>query len=77
MSRRSTALEQLYTDWTPAQENTLRKPPKEPADDTQAIATRAYELYQQRAHGESQQDQDWLEAVRKTHRDEAARKQTA
>jgi H+-transporting ATPase len=28
------------------------------------IAARAYELYQQRVHGESPQDQDWLEAER-------------
>jgi H+-transporting ATPase len=48
-----------------------------PADDTQEIATRAYEIYQQRVHGESQQDQDWLEAERETHLEEAAKKKPA
>ncbi|MGA8528496.1 MAG: plasma-membrane proton-efflux P-type ATPase [Acidobacteriaceae bacterium] len=37
---------------------------KTPVDRTPQIAARAYELYQQRVHGESQQDQDWLEAER-------------
>ena len=43
------------------------KPPllaKKPADLTPQIAARAYELYQQRVRGESQADQDWLEAER-------------
>ena len=35
---------------------------KKPIDLTPEIATRAYELYQQRVRGESLQDQDWLEA---------------
>jgi H+-transporting ATPase len=48
-----------------------------PADDTQEIATRAYKIYQQRVHGESQQDQDWLEAERETHLEEAAKKKPA
>ena len=39
-------------------------------DDTQQIATRAYEIYQERIHGESQQDQDWLEAERETRKDQ-------
>ena len=47
------------------------------ADDTQQIAARAYEIYQQRVHGESQQNQDWLEAERETHLEEAARKKPA
>jgi H+-transporting ATPase len=46
-------------------------------DDTKAIAARAFEIYQQRAHGESQQDQDWLEAERETHLEEAAKKKPA
>lgn len=46
-------------------------------DDTQQIATRAYEIYQERIHGESQQDQDWLEAERETHLEEAAKKKPA
>ncbi|MGB8539582.1 MAG: plasma-membrane proton-efflux P-type ATPase [Acidobacteriaceae bacterium] len=37
---------------------------KPPVDLTAQIASRAYDLYQQRVHGESQQDQDWLEAER-------------
>jgi H+-transporting ATPase len=37
---------------------------KKPLDLTPQIATRAYELYEQRVHGESQADQDWLEAER-------------
>ncbi len=52
------------------------KPPllaKKPRDLTPQIAARAYELYQQRARGQSQADQDWLEAERET-RKEMARK---
>jgi H+-transporting ATPase len=56
-------------------------PGAEPVEDTEAIAARAFELYQQRAQsesrGESQQDHDWLEAERETHLEEAARKKTA
>ena len=37
---------------------------KEPLDLTPQIATRAYELYQQRVRGGSPADQDWLEAER-------------
>ena len=44
---------------------------RKPLDLTPQIATRAYELYQQRVRGESQQDQDWLEAERETRSDEA------
>jgi H+-transporting ATPase len=44
---------------------------KKPADRSPEIAARAYELYQQRAHGESQQDQDWLEAEREIGKDQA------
>ncbi len=35
------------------------------------IATRAFELYQQRVHGESQADQDWREAEREITKDDA------
>ena len=35
-------------------------------DETQAISARAFEIYQRRVHGESLQDQDWLEAERET-----------
>ena len=37
---------------------------KKPLDLRPQIAARAYELYQQRVHGESPADQDWLEAER-------------
>jgi H+-transporting ATPase len=37
---------------------------KKSRDLTPQIAARAYELYERRAHGESQADQDWLEAER-------------
>jgi H+-transporting ATPase len=52
-------------------------PQASPTGDTGAIAARAFELYQQRVHGESQQDQDWLEAERETHLEEAAKKKPA
>jgi H+-transporting ATPase len=45
---------------------------KKPVDRTAEIAARAYELYQQRVHGESQQDQDWLEAEQETRKIHAA-----
>ena len=35
-----------------------------PSDLTPQIAARAYELYQERVQGQSQADQDWLEAER-------------
>jgi H+-transporting ATPase len=40
-------------------------------DLTPRIATRAYELYEQRVRGESQADQDWLEAEREIRKDQA------
>ena len=43
------------------------KPPllgKKPLDLNSQIAQRAYELYQDRVHGQSQADQDWQEAER-------------
>jgi H+-transporting ATPase len=42
-----------------------------PADVTPQIAARAYELYQLRAQGQSQADQDWLEAERETRHGES------
>jgi H+-transporting ATPase len=42
-----------------------------PSDLTAKIAGRAYELYQRRAHGENQPDQDWLEAERDIRREES------
>jgi H+-transporting ATPase len=44
---------------------------KRPLDLTPQIAARAYELYQQRVRGESQQDQDWIEAEREIRKDQA------
>ena len=43
---------------------------REPLDLTPQIAKRAYELYEQRARGESPADQDWLEAERETLREQ-------
>ena len=43
---------------------------KPPVDLTPQIAARAYELYQERVRGESQQDQDWLEAEREARSDQ-------
>ncbi|MGA2688106.1 MAG: plasma-membrane proton-efflux P-type ATPase, partial [Candidatus Korobacteraceae bacterium] len=40
------------------------------------IAARAYELYQERAKGQSQQDQDWLEAEREIGNEQAERRRT-
>ena len=57
------------------------KPPllakKKTLDLTPQIAARAYELYQQRVRGESQADQDWLEAEREIRKDQAGKTKTA
>ncbi|MGA8159627.1 MAG: plasma-membrane proton-efflux P-type ATPase [Acidobacteriaceae bacterium] len=53
-----------YRILDPTKEPLLAKKP--PVDRTPQIAARADELYQQRVHGESQQDHDWLEAERET-----------
>jgi H+-transporting ATPase len=49
------------------------KPPlllgKKPVDLNPQIAKRAYELYQDRVHGQSHADQDWLEAEREIRKD--------
>ena len=50
---------------------------KKPLDLTPRIAARAYELYEQRVRGESQADQDWLEAEREIRKDEAGKTKTA
>ena len=50
---------------------------KEPLDLTPQIASRAYELYQQRVQGESQADQDWLEAEREIRNDQKAHAKAA
>ncbi len=44
---------------------------RKPLDLTPQIAARAYELYQERVHGESQQDQDWHEAEREIRTDQS------
>ncbi len=51
-----------YRILDPTKEPLLGKKP--PVDRTPQIAARAYELYQERVHGGSQQDQDWAEAER-------------
>jgi H+-transporting ATPase len=50
---------------------------KPSVDLTSQIAARAYELYQQRVHGESPQDQDWLEAEQEVRKDEAGHPKVA
>ena len=49
----------------------------QPVDLSSQIAARAYELYQERVHGESQQDQDWLEAERETRKDQPGQPKVA
>jgi H+-transporting ATPase len=52
------------------------KPPllaKKSLDLTPQIATRAYELYEQRIRGESPADQDWLEAEREIRKEQAVK----
>ena len=50
---------------------------RKPIDFNAQIAARAYELYQQRVRGESQQDQDWLEAEREARSGQPARGEPA
>jgi len=64
-----------YRIFDPAKAPLLGKQP--PVDLTSQIAARAYELYQERVHGESQQDQDWLEAERETRKDQAGHPKVA
>jgi hypothetical protein len=45
---------------------------KRPADLTPEIAAQAYQLYQDRVRGESQADQDWLEAEREVQQQQPA-----
>ena len=44
---------------------------KKPVDVTPQIATRAYELYEQRGRRDGQAGQDWLEAEREIRKDES------
>jgi H+-transporting ATPase len=46
-------------------------------DLTPQIATRAYELYQQRGKADGKANQDWLEAERETRKDQLAKKDVA
>ena len=46
-------------------------------DLTPQIATRAYELYQQRGRADGKANQDWLEAERETRKDQRAKKDVA
>jgi len=55
-----------YRIFDPSKPSLLGKKP--PVDLTQQIAARAYEIYQDRLHGETLQDQDWLEAEREARR---------
>jgi H+-transporting ATPase len=50
---------------------------KNPVDLTPQIATRAYELYQQRGRGDGKANQDWLEAERETRKDQLVKKDVA
>ena len=50
---------------------------KKPLDLTPQIAKRAYELYQQRVRGESQADQDWLQAEREARSGQAGHTKSA
>jgi H+-transporting ATPase len=50
---------------------------KNPVDLTPQIATRAYELYQQRGRGDGKANQDWLEAERETRKDHVGKKDVA
>ena len=53
-----------YRIFDPTQAPLLAKKDKQPLDLTPQVAARAYELFQQRVHGESQADQDWHKAER-------------
>jgi H+-transporting ATPase len=50
---------------------------KNPVDLTPQIATRAYELYQQRGRGDGKANQDWLEAERETRKDQLVKNDVA
>jgi hypothetical protein len=50
---------------------------KKPVDLNSQIAQRAYELYQDRVHGQRPADQDWLEAEREIRNEPAGRAKAA
>jgi H+-transporting ATPase len=64
-----------YRIFDPTKVPLLAKKP--PVDLTSQIASRAYELYQERVQGESQQDQDWLQAERETRNEQAGHPKVA
>jgi len=64
-----------YRIFDPVKAPLLAKTPA--VDLSSQIAARAYELYQERVHGESQQDQDWLEAERETRKDQPGQPKVA
>ena len=64
-----------YRIFDPVKASLLAKNP--PVDLSSQIAARAYELYQERVHGVSQQDQDWLEAERETRKDQPGQPKVA
>jgi hypothetical protein len=50
---------------------------KKPVDINPQIAQRAYELYQERVHGQSPAEQDWLEAEREIQKGPTGRAKAA
>ena len=62
-----------YRIFDPTKPPLLSKKPKgpNPQDLKPQIARRAYEIYEERGRHDGQADQDWLEAERETHKDEA------
>jgi H+-transporting ATPase len=52
-------------------------PARKPLDLTPQIAQRAYELHQDRVHGQNPADQDWLEAEREIRREPTGRVKAA
>ncbi len=59
-----------YRIFDPTQDPLLLKKPRDLAPQ---IASRAYEFYEQRLRGQSQADQDWLEAEREIHNGSASK----
>jgi H+-transporting ATPase len=64
-----------YRIFDPTKVPLLAKKPL--VDLTSQIASRAYELYQERVRGESQQDQDWRQAERETQNEQAGHPKVA
>jgi H+-transporting ATPase len=62
-----------YRIFDPTKAPLLAKRAEQARDLTPQVAARAYELYQRRVHGESQADQDWLEAEREIRKVESPR----